>query len=386
MRITQVRHIDVALDGLISNAVVNFSQHTVSLVALVSDVIRNGRPLVGLAFNSIGRFAQGGILRDRLIPRLLAAEPGALMDGAGEVAPGNIAKVVMRDEKPGGHGDRASAVAAIELAAWDLRAKIADEPACHLIARAYGREASARVPVYAAGGYYGAGDAIAAIDREIAGYLDQGFTNFKIKIGGLPAGADLARLEAAITRAGAAERIAVDANGRYEQDDAVQLGNMLAPYGLRWFEEPGDPLDYQLMHELAGHYDGALATGENLFSRRDVDNLIRYAGMRPGKDVFQMDAGLSYGLTEYAGMIAAMEHAGFSRMAAMPHGGHLINLHIVAGLNLGGCEAYPSVFQPFGGYLPELSVEGGMIAIPDHPGFGLEAKPELRPHIDRLLS
>ncbi len=75
-------------------------------------------------------------------------------------------------------------------------------------------------------------------------------------------------------------------------------------------------------------------------------NLLAYGGVRPDRDVFQMDASLSYGLTEYARMIEAMEAHGVDRSQAFPHGGHLINLHIVAGLGLGGCEAYPGSSSP----------------------------------------
>ena len=84
-------------------------------------------------------------------------------------------------------------------------------------------------------------------------------------------------------------------------------------------------------------------------------------------------------------MIALMEDHGFDRRMAYPHGGHLLNLHIVAALGLGGCEAYPAVFQPFGGYPPELQIADGMIDLPENAGFGLEQKPELRSHIDLLL-
>jgi D(-)-tartrate dehydratase len=69
-----------------------------------------------------------------------------------------------------------------------------------------------------------------------------------------------------------------------------------------------------------------------------------------------MDASLSYGLTEYASMLELMKTRGFNRAQAYPHGGHLINLHITVGLGLGGCEAYPGVFQPFGGYPAECAL------------------------------
>lgn len=78
---------------------------------------------------------------------------------------------------------------------------------------------------------------------------------------------------------------------------------------------------------MTAGYDGAVATGENLFSTQDVTNLVRYGDMRPGRDVFQMDAGLSYGLSEYARMLDVLENNGFERRFAFPHGGHLLNLH-----------------------------------------------------------
>ena len=115
-------------------------------------------------------------------------------------------------------------------------------------------------------------------------------------------------------------------------------------------------------------------------------NLLRFGGVRPDRDIFQMDAGLSYGLTEYARMIALMEEYGVARSSAYPHGGHLVNLHIVVGLGLGGCEAYPGVFEPFGGYSPGCRLEGGRIRPADDPGFGLEAKPDLAAEIARLVA
>jgi len=386
MKIVEVREMAVRMTGRIANAVVDFSHHDVSLVALVSDVMREGRPVTGLAFNSIGRFAQSGIIRKRLIPRILSAEPTAYTTGDGSLSPAGLGKTMMQNEKPGGHGDRASAVAAIELAAWDLKAKLEDVPAWHSIASAYDRTPDTRVSVYAAGGYYHPEGGAERLKDEFRTYQDMGFTKFKMKVGGAPVAEDLARLEAGLLQAGSGQNVCVDANGRFTLDQAISLGDMLKPYDLRWYEEAGDPLDYDLNRNLIEAYQAPVATGENLFSTLDVQNLLRHGGMRPGIDVFQMDAGLSYGLTEYADMIQQMESLGFDRAVAYPHGGHLLNLHIVAALNLGGCEAYPSVFEPFGGYLPDLDIDNGFIGLPDHPGFGLEAKPELRPHIEALVS
>lgn len=367
-----------------ANAVVNFSGHTVSLVAVITDVIRGGRPVAGVAFNSIGRFAQSGILRDRMIPRVLAASPDALLDASGFLDPAAVVACALADEKPGGHGDRAAAAGALELACWDLNAKLRDEPACVTIARHAGRDPAPAVPVYAAGGYYYAEGGVERLRREMRGYLDLGYDAVKMKIGGAALGEDLTRIEAVIDAVGDAGRVAVDANGRFDRAQATRWADALAPYGLRWYEEPGDPLDYALHRAVTDRYDGAVATGENLFSVPDVTNLVRYGGMRPNRDVFQMDPGLSYGLGEYLRMLDVLEAHGFDRRFAFPHGGHLINLHVAAGLGLGGCEAYPGVFAPFGGYPDACVVSGGRIATTDAAGFGLEEKAGLAELIAEL--
>ena len=85
-------------------------------------------------------------------------------------------------------------------------------------------------------------------------------------------------------------------------------------------------------------------------------------------------------------MVRAMEGAGFHRRQACPHGGHLINQHVVTGLGLGGCDAYPGVFQPFGGYAGSCLLRDGRVSPSDAPGFGLEEKSELAAPLRRLMA
>ena len=383
MKIREIRELRVPLEGRVSNAVVNFDGHDVSLVAVVTDAMRQGRPVVGYGFNSIGRFAQGGILRDRVVPRIMAAPVEQLFDGA-KFDCEAIHRIAMLNEKPGGHGDRAGAVGALELAFWDLNAKLADEPAYATIARHFRREPSPKVAVYAAGGYYYSQDGLDRLKDELKGYIDRGFDAFKIKIGGASLGQDMHRVEAALSICGHGCKLAVDANGRFDYETAIAYAREIAPLHLRWYEEIGDPLDFRLNSRITAAYDGAIATGENLFSVQDVKNLLEFSGMRPARDIFQMDAGLSYGLGEFGRIIDLMESYGFSRDFSFPHGGHLINLHIACGMNLGGCEAYPNVFQPFGGYSLECMIGGGFVTPSDRAGFGLEAKPELKSVIEKI--
>ena len=137
MRIVEIREASIGLAGNVANAVVNFEHHTVSLLALLTDQIRDGQPVVGFGFNSIGRFAQGGILRERMIPRVMRSPEESLVNAEGDgFDPQAIVAAAMRDEKPGGHGDRAGAAAALELAVWDANAKLRGEPAWQTIADA----------------------------------------------------------------------------------------------------------------------------------------------------------------------------------------------------------------------------------------------------------
>ena len=385
MKIREIRHRTVRLQGNVANALVNFSTHTVSLVAVISDQVRNGRPVVGLAFDGIGRFAQPSILAERMIPRLLQAAPESLLGADGLLAPDKVLDCAMQNEKPGGHGDRAHAAAALELAIWDLNAKLADEPAAATIARSQGLALQPSVSVYAAGGYYYPGATGEKLAEEISHYRDLGFTRFKMKIGGASLGEDLQRVESAAKAAGRPSALAVDANGRFTLDQAIACGKALYDFGLWWYEEAVDPLDFESHALLAQVYPGRLATGENLFSPQDVKNLALYGGMRPGLDIFQMDSSLSCGVTGYLRMLREMESRGFWRSQAFPHGGQLMALHVVAGLGLGGCEVYPGVFAPVGGFCDGQAVNNGQVKVPDLPGFGFECKPELAREFAQLV-
>jgi L-alanine-DL-glutamate epimerase-like enolase superfamily enzyme len=387
VRIVEVRERTVSIQSAIRNASIDFSQMTVSVVALVSDQSRSGRKLVGYGFNSNGRYAQGGLLRERFIPRLLKAEPSALLtDDGTNFDPHRARSILMQNEKPGGHGERSVAVGILDMALWDLVAKVADEPLHQLLARWYGDgESDARVWVYAAGGYYYPDKDIAALQKEMRRYLERGYTTVKLKIGGAPLEQDLERIEAVIEVVGDSRRVAVDANGRFDLATAIRYAEALEPYGLRWYEEPGDPLDYALQAELAHHYREPMATGENLFSVQDARNLIRHGGLRSDRDVLQMDPSLSYGLVEYLQMLAMLDEAGWSRRSVVPHGGHQMALNIAAGLRLGGNESYLEVFQPFGGFADDLPIEDGYVRLPDSPGVGFERKQNLSTVLEELV-
>src|SRR5262245_61760394 len=245
MKIVDVRDAVLPIASEIRNAYIDFSKMTVSVVALETDVIRDGKPVIGYGFNSNGRYAASGLLRERFLPRLMEAKPQDIVNERGvNLDPARIWRVLMTNEKPGGHGERSVAVGVVDMAVWDAVAKIAGKPLYRHLAEHHGDGNPDRdVFVYAAGGYYYPGKDHRALQDEMRRYLDLGFSLVKMKIGGADLAEDLRRIEAVLNIVGQGRSLAVDANGRFDLDTALQYAKALKPYDLFWYEEAGDPLD-----------------------------------------------------------------------------------------------------------------------------------------------
>ena len=388
MKITAIRDLVVPIKSSIRNAFIDFSQMTVSIVGIQSDVLRDGKPLIGYGFNSNGRYSQSGILRDRFIPRLLNAEPEALLaDDGDNFDPVKAWDIMMANEKPGGHGERSVAVGVLDMALWDLVAKIEGLPLYQLLGQRYrGGAVDEQVFVYAAGGYYYPGKDLSALQNEMRTYLDMGYANVKLKIGGGSLDDDRRRIEAVLAVVGDGQALAVDANGRFDLKQALHYAEALEPYDLFWYEEAGDPLDYLLNAALAD-FDQP-ATGDRrkplLHHRCHQSHPLR-RDAPGGKDFLQFDPALSYGLVEYLRTLDMLSAYGWSHRRCIPHGGHQFALHIAAGLGLFGNESYPHVFQPFGGFGDDIPVVDGRIQPPQIPGIGFELKADLMRELERLF-
>ena len=379
MKIIDIREQTLPISSPIRNAYIDFSKMTLSLVAVITDVIRDGKPVVGYGFNSNGRYGQGMLMRERFIPRVLEAAPESLLnDAADNLDPHRIWQCLYTNEKPGGHGERSVAIGTIDMAVWDAVAKIAEKPLFQLLADQYGNgQVNQKIFVYAAGGYYYPGKDDSQLKREMRSYLDRGYNVVKMKIGGASLSEDLRRIESVLSVLKDGQQLAVDANGRFDLDAAIAYAKALSQYDLFWYEEAGDPLDYELQATLRNYYKNPMATGENLFSMQDARNLIRHGGMRPDRDWLQFDCALSYGLVEYLRTLDMLKTHGWSANRCVPHGGHQMSLNIAAGLGLGGNESYPDLFQPFGGFPDGTRVEDGHVFLPALPGIGFEGKSDL---------
>ncbi len=375
MRIVDIRETAIPLKSKLANSSFDFSEMTTSVVAVITDVRRDGKPVCGFAFNSTGRYACGAQMRARFIPRILSADPETLRDESGHLDPAKILAVMMKREKAGGHSERSIAIGTIEVAVWDALAKIAGKPLYRLLADHFnGGKVPERVFCYVGGGWYWPGQTIQNLQDEMRRHLDAGYTLVKMKVGGLPLDQDVRRLEAVLTVVGSGEHLAVDANCKFEREEALAYAKALSPFKLRWFEEPCDPLDFGLLAELASVYRPPLATGENLYSTQDVENLVRFGGFRAGHDVIQIDPPQAYGITQYARTIDMLARHGWPRTSLFPHGGNQMSLAMAAGFALGGAESYPGVFGDFGGFADDAVIADGAVTLSDRPGIGFEGQ------------
>lgn len=387
MRIVDIRETAIPLKSDLKNSSFDFSEMTTSIVAVITDIVRGGRPVAGFAFNSTGRYACGAQMRERFIPRILRADPAALLDESGEnFDPARVLAFMTAREKIGGDAERSIPIGTIEVAVWDAVAKIAGQPLHRVLAD---RFSAGRLPgkvfCYVGGGWYWPGQTIADLQDEMRRHLAAGYTMVKMKVGGLPLAEDCRRIEAVLTVLGSEHRLAVDANGKFDRDTALAYAKALRPFGLRWFEEPCHPLDYALYAEIAGAYDAPLATGENLYSTEDIKNLVRFGGLRAGRDVIQVDPPQAYGIAQYARTVAMLEANGWNRTQLYPHGGNQMSFAIAAGFGLGGAESYPGVFGAFGGFADDARVEDGFMALSDRPGIGFEGQAALYGLMRQLL-
>jgi len=380
MRIVDIRETAIPLNSTLANSSTNFSEMTTSVVAVITDVMRDGRPVCGFAFNSTGRYACGAQMRARFIPRVLKAPPESLLNETGDnFAPEKILAVMSRNEKAGGHSERSVGIGTIEVAAWDAVAKIAGKPLHVVLAERYNSgKIAEKVFCYVGGGWYAPGKTTQDLVDEMQGHLDTGYTMVKMKVGGMPLADDLSRVEAVKAILPKNGKLAVDANSKFQRDEALAYAKGLRPFALRWFEEPCDPIDFATLAEIAAVYDAPLSTGENLFSTQDVENLVRFGGLKPQRqDVIQVDPPQAYGIAYYARTVEMLAKHQWPRRLLFPHGGNQMSLAIAAGFGLGGAESYPGVFGDFGGFADDAELEDGYLTLSDRPGIGFEGQARL---------
>ncbi len=257
------------------------------------------------------------------------------------------------------------AIACVDTALWDLAGKAQGLPVAALLGGYRDR-----LPIIAIAGYYEEGKTLADLAREMAWLKSVGMAGCKVKVGGLPAEADAARVAAARDGAGPDFVIAVDANRGWPTDEAVRFARLIERHDIVWFEEPCHWYDDAFaMAEVRRRTTIPINAGQSEISSHGIRRLIAVGAV----DIVNFDASEAGGVTEWrraAGMCAVhgirMAHheepqIAAHMLAAVPHGTYV--------------ECFPDperdpLWDSF--ILNRAPIKDGVIEVPQGPGFGLQ--------------
>ena len=277
----------------------------------------------------------------------------------------------------GRKGSGMAAISAIDLALWDILGKQANLPVFRLL----GGALRDKIPVYASRLYAQPLDTLAA---EADAYRQQGFSMMKLRFGwgpkdgleGIKRNLDLVRTVRETV--GDTVEIMADAYMGWTLDYAKRMLPLLAPYNLRWLEEPLIADDIAGYAELRALNIIPISGGEHEFTLRGFRDVIEHHAM----DIIQFDINRVGGITQAQKIVALAEAF---NIAVIPHAGQMHNYHVVmANIACPMAEYFPKVPVEVGNELfwyifdGEPVAENGYVSLPeDRPGLGLTIKPDL---------
>lgn len=264
----------------------------------------------------------------------------------------------------GRRGVETRALSSLDLALWDIKAKLAKMP----LYRMLGGFAN-RVPTYVAGGYYANGKTTKDLQAEMASYVERGAKAVKMKVGAVPIADDVARIKAVRDAIGPGIKLMIDANCAYRYYEAIRIARRIEEFDVFWFEEAVQPDDYDGFRKIAAATAIPLATGENEYTKHGFRDLIDTQAIA----ILQPDARHMGGVTEFM-KVAAMAQA--HGLDICPHGDQQAHLQLLAAIpNALFLEFYPKEFEPMHGKVyretPDLQPDGTVI-VPETPGLGCD--------------
>ena len=240
------------------------------------------------------------------------------------------------------------ALAATDIAVWDILGKHAQMPVWRMLGAARDR-----MPVYSmCGWYYDNDDDLSQYKKEMEIALGHGYQAIKIKTGRYTLADDERRIRLAQDIAGK-RRIMIDANQVFDRNEALRRGRVYQQMGIFWYEEPLPPHDMAGYAELAAALDIRLATGENLYTKYQFNDLIQ----RRGADIVQPDNRRAGGVTEWLEIAAIADAAGLSLAS---HGGGSANMNML-------CAIPNAIYMETGG--PQKRMVNGEVLAPEAPGM-----------------
>ncbi len=327
---------------------------------VVVRLLTNGG-ITGWAYSSFGTIAGGPrvvetIVQQELKPVLIGRDPA-------------LSKRLRADmwravEYHGVEGVATFAMAAVDIALWDIVGKAAGLPVYRMLG-GY-RE---QMPTYNMCGWYYKNDAdLSHYRRSITSALEEGFRGVKVKVGRGSIDEDVRRIQAAQELCGKDRPTMVDANQTFNRNEALRRGRVYQQMGCYWYEEPLVPHERDGYAELARELDIRIATGENEYTRYGFLDLLK----KGGADVVQPDNRRAGGVTEWMEIAAIADAFGVD---VASHGGGVTNLHMLL--------AMPNAIYMESGSikgdhsaLESLRMKDGQMLAPETPGMGSELKPD----------
>lgn len=246
------------------------------------------------------------------------------------------------------------AIAATDIAIWDILGKHAEMPVWRMLGAARDR-----MPVYSmCGWYYDNDEDLSQYKAQIEKALSEGYRAIKIKTGKYTIQDDERRIRMAQDLAGTDRRIMLDANQVFNRNEAMRRGRLYQQMGVFWYEEPLPPQDMEGYTELARELDVRIATGENLYMKYQFNDLIQ----RRGADIIQPDNRRAGGVTEWLEIAAIADAAG---IALASHGGGDVNMNML-------CAIPNAIYMETGG--PQPRMINGEVTAPESPGMSTEPR------------
>jgi L-alanine-DL-glutamate epimerase-like enolase superfamily enzyme len=317
--------------------------------------------ITGWAYSSFGMVAGG----PRVVDTIIQQELKPVLMGQDPAFPKRLrADLWKAVEYHGVQGVVSFALAAVDIALWDILGKAAGMPVYRMLG-AY-RD---RMPAYnMCGWYYQQDDDLSRYRRSITSALEEGFPAVKIKVGRDSIEDDTRRIRAAQELCGKDRRVMVDANQKFNRNEALRRGRVYQQMGCYWYEEPLAPHEREGYGELARELDIRIATGENEYTKYTFLDLLK----RGGADVIQPDNRRAGGVTEWMEIAAIADGFGVD---VASHGGGVTNLHMLLAMpnaiymESGSVKGDSSAIEP-------LRMQKGEMLAPETPGMGSELKPD----------
>ncbi len=272
-------------------------------------------------------------------------------------------KLVWAGASVGRSGLATQAIAAFDIALWDLKAKRARLP----LAKLLGAHRDAVACYNTSGGFLST--PVEQVVENARDALDRGIGGIKIKVGQPDTRADLDRVERVRAALGDQVPLMVDANQQWNRDTAARMGRDLERYRLTWIEEPLDAYDAEGHADLARDLVTPVATGEMLTSVAEHRELIRHRSA----DFLQPDAPRVGGITPFLKIAALGEDASL-RLA--PHFAMEIHLHLAAAYPAEPWVEHFDWLEPL--FNERLEIREGRMLVPARPGLGLTLSDQAR--------